>query len=163
MQIIFAKGHSMLSDLIADIDGGDCSHVALASNEVMNGYLILHATHRGVEVMGRNTFKKHYDIKRIYEVPMFAVPDKESWWFKDLLVHNDSKKYDYLGLFWLGLYTLLRRIGIKIKPQNLWQNKNHFVCLEFVTFAIWGVTDSTITLSELENRLKEKLSGQQST
>jgi hypothetical protein len=154
MKIFFCKGKKLTSKIIASVDGGDCSHVALTSPTICDGKIIAHSTHRGVQIDHLKTFEQQYNIKRTYELPI----EEEDKWFLKLIEENANKPYDYFALAYLGLYQL----GIIKKEENIWQNRNHFICTEFVSLMIFKKVDSISGLIGLENKiidLKKQLEG----
>jgi len=52
---------------------------------------------------------------------------------------------------------MANRVGIKLPKKNIWQNRNHFICTEFVSLGIFGKPDSMLTLRSLETLILEKL------
>lgn len=148
MNIIFCKGKNFLSNVIAQIDGGDCSHVAIGSEAIGNGSIIAHSTSRGVHIDHANTFLNHYEVVRTYKT---AISDEETK-FLNLIDTYANRPYDYLGLIYLGFY----KMGILRKKENIWQNRNFYICTEFASMAIFDKTISTYGLIELEAALIEK-------
>ncbi len=48
-----------------------------------------------------------------------------------------NKKYDWLGVIYLGFYILLSRyFGIKIPDKNKWQSDNKYFCTEVIGYMI---------------------------
>jgi hypothetical protein len=155
MEVIFCKGKSWTADVIASIDDTDVSHVAFSSWRLLDRNLIFHSTSKGVNITTKKTFLKHYDIKRIYEIP---VNDDftESFILWKMIEKYEGAPYDYLALIYLGLFLLGKKLGIRLPAVNRWQNKNHYICTEFATLAIMGHTDSMTSLKTLEQYILEK-------
>ncbi|MEY2859129.1 MAG: Permuted papain-like amidase enzyme YaeF/YiiX, family [Cyanobacteriota bacterium] len=149
MIVIFCKGKNIGSQLIASIDGGPYSHVAISSRYFGNCSVVAHSTHSGVELSHIKQFQKKYNVIKTYEV---EVEGDEQSYFLGLLSLYIGISYDWFALIFLGL----RKLGFFSKKQeNIWQNRNYFICTEFVTRAILGKTNSSIGLVELEKLIKE--------
>lgn len=147
VQIIFCKGKNFLSNVIAQIDGGDSSHVAIASDMIGKGSIIAHSTSRGVHIDHANTFLNKYEFLRSYRL---KVEDEENK-FLSLLATYADRPYDYFGLLYLGFY----KIGFLQRKENIWQNRNFYICTEFVSIAAFDKVISTYGLVELEAALIE--------
>jgi len=155
MQVLFCKGKSWTANLIASIDDTDVSHVALTSWKLMDRNLVLHSTGKGVNITTKSTFLKHYDIKRVYEIPVNSE-FSESFILWKMIEEYEGAPYDYFALIYLGLFLLCKKLGIGLPPVNRWQNKNHYICTEFATLAIMGNTNSMASLKTLEKYILEK-------
>lgn len=144
MIVLFCKGKNIGSQLISSIDGGRYSHVAIASKYFGNGTIVAHSTHSGVELSHIKQFSKKYNVIKTYNVD---VEGDEQSYFLGLLSLYIGLPYDWFALVYLGLWKL----GFFSKNQeNIWQNRNYFICTEFVSRAIVGKTISTVGLKDLE-------------
>jgi hypothetical protein len=148
MEIFFCKGKTLGAKIISEIDGGDCSHVAIASPEIGTGKIVAHSTARGVQIDHLKTFLSFYKVVRWYSIPI----NNEAHHLLELLESHANKPYDYLALMYLGLW----KMGILRKKENIWQNRNFYICTEFASLAIFGKAISTYGLVELEAAIIER-------
>ncbi len=154
MDVIFCKGRTLASDIIAKVDDTDVSHVALASSTQTARHLIFHSISSGVRVSSRSAFQRKYDIKRIYRLGSSHSNEDDLLW--SLFSMYEDRKYDYLAIAYLGLFLTLKKFGLHMPAKNLWNNRNHFICTEFVTLGVFGDTDSMMSLKSLEKYILEK-------
>lgn len=154
MDVIFCKGRSLASHIIAAIDDTDVSHVALCSSSPSNNHLIFHSVSSGVRISSRAAFKRKYDIKRIYRLGSSWPNEDDILW--SLVATYEDRKYDYLAIAYLGLFLSLKKIGFNLPAKNIWNNRNYFICTEFVTLGIFGDTDSMLSLRTLEKHIQER-------
>jgi len=155
MDVIFCKGRGIASDIIAKVDDTDVSHVALCSSFRANQHIVFHSVSSGVKISSRSAFKKKYDIKRIYQLASTQTNEDDIIW--SLLTMYEDRKYDYLALVYLGIFLTLRKVGLELPAKNIWNNRNHFICTEFVTLGILGHADSMMSLRTLEKHIVEKM------
>lgn len=153
MDVIFCKGKSIASDIIAAIDDTDVSHVALSSSSPGSRHIVFHSISSGVRISSRSAFNRKYDVKRIYRLSSSQTNEDDILW--SLMSSYEDRKYDYLAIAYLGLFLALKKIGLHIPAKNLWNNRNQFICTEFVTLGILGHTDSMLSLRTLEKYILE--------
>jgi hypothetical protein len=158
MLILMAMGKTVVSRIIAKIDDTDVSHVALASPDICDGQIVFHSGISGVEMVSRHTFNNHYDVKRIYKVQSkYGISDSELLW--GLLKSYEDAEYDYLATLYAGLWLLAKKMGIKLNRRNLWNNSNHYMCLEFAYRGLYNRDAlNVVSLKGFENLLLEEAS-----
>jgi len=152
MQIIFAKGKTFASNIITSVEENDVSHVAISSKYFLNNQIVFHSSVQGVEIVTRNYFKKKHDIKRTYDI---NTDHDEELLLKNMMGLYEGKAYDYLATLYIGIYLLLKKVGLQLLARNLWNNRNHFMCLEFASVIIFGFDYPEIMgLKEFEKRIE---------
>ena len=155
MQIIFAKGKTFASNIITSVEENDVSHVAISSKYFLNNEIVFHSSVQGVEIVTRNYFKKKHDIKRTYEI---NTNYDEEFLLKNMMGLYEGKPYDYLATLYIGIYLIFKKAGLPLLARNLWNNRNHFMCLEFASVIIFGFDYPQIMgLKEFEKRIKALL------
>ena len=158
MLILMAMGKTAVSRIIAKIDDTDVSHVALSSREICDHGLVFHSSTQGVEIVSRDYFKKKHEMKRIYDIDVGPYEESALLW--SMMKLYEGARYDYLATAYAGIYLLMRKIGISISSHNVWNNRNHFMCLEFAIRAIFGESpQEVIGLKAFEEKVKERLNG----
>lgn len=140
MKILFTRSGSLLSRLIRHVSGEPVSHCALDC-----GGWIIHSNLLGLHVELPQTFEKHSEI--VYSVSV----DFDQQKVMSIFAQYDQDPYDFGALLYLGLRFLLPFLPEK----NLWQSNGMFLCTEWVTEAVYGSPDSSIT----PYRLYLKLTG----
>lgn len=141
MQILFTTSNTPGSKLIRQLTAEPVSHCALQYNN-----LVIHSTEGGVQIVKIEDFKKKNNI--VYTGHIEGTAEQ----LLDVIYHYQGKGYDYGALLFLGVKIALNKCGINIK-HNLWQSSGLFLCTEFVSSAIIGQADSTITPYQLKLKL----------
>jgi hypothetical protein len=154
MDIYFCKGKSLMSKVIAALDDTDVSHVALSSPGVGGNNLMFHSVTSGVKICTRAAFNRKFDVKRVYRLESSHKNEADLLWH--LISNYEDRPYDFNGIAYLGLFLMANRVGIKLPKKNIWQNRNYFICTEFVSLGIFGKPDSMLTLRSLETLIQEK-------
>lgn len=123
--ILLFKGNDGISKLIAWGTNSKYSHVAICVSSEMN--LAIEAiTRGGVRARDIREIKEKYDIYRVKEDYSYDLNKVISY-----LVTKLNLKYDYFGVFFLGLLKLLAKIGLPLKDKaNKWQIGKDYFCSE---------------------------------
>jgi len=140
MDILFTTTQSPLSKAIRGLTEEPVSHCAL----YQDGW-VLHSDLLGVRVEPFSVFTKRNTILHVLQAPdareLLSLAEKYA-----------GKKYDYLGLLYLGARYIIRWLP----KANLWQTTGMFLCTELVTSAIHSEEDSMITPYKLYLKLKKE-------
>lgn len=139
VSVLFTSGSSALSKAIRKSTGEPVSHVALCC-----GDWVAHSNLLGVRVESRAHFESHCQV--IFEVPR---SDIDSSVLLSMMARAEGRPYDLGALVYLWLLRLPLFRCILPKTKNLWQDTGMFLCTEFVSFAVTGKEDSTITPYQL--------------
>jgi len=124
MIIIAAEGNNFSSKVIEWISGYKKSHIALRYGGNRDQWLV-HSRTGGVQPAWWERFKEHYINHYTWETNIFVAE-----YATDNIIKNiGTKDYDNFALYGLGLYILLRRIGIKLS-KNPFGNPEKFMCTE---------------------------------
>lgn len=65
-----------------------------------------------------------------HEVARVKLADQVYQVVADKYREIQHKQYDYLGLFYIGLYIAASYFGVKIPVKNKWQSDNRYFCCE---------------------------------
>jgi hypothetical protein len=102
------------------------SHIAL----LINDRWVHEATGHGVLICSYDLWKQ-----RQTEVARIPLKSREYKEIADQFRSIKDKKYDYPGVFFLGLCIIPTFLGFKLRPKkNLWESKNKYFCCEVVGY-----------------------------
>lgn len=123
--ILLFKGEKGISKLIQWGTGSKYSHVAVCVSPGMN--LAIEAiAGGGVRARDIRIIKEGYDVYRIKEENVYNLNEAIAY-----LVSKLNNKYDYFGVFFLGLLKLMAKIGKPFKDTaNKWQKDRDYFCSE---------------------------------
>jgi hypothetical protein len=138
IEVLFTRSNLPGSRWIRELTGEPVSHCAIHWMDK-----VIHSSYYGVKKVEYTEFAAHNEI--VYRVSL-PIPSSV---ILDIWIKYHDKPYDYGALLFLGARYLLSKIGIKTANHNLWQDSGCFICTEFVSSAIIGKTDSTITPYQL--------------
>lgn len=145
--ILFKPGGDFFSRIIAWGTNSKYSHVAVCVSGEMN--LAIEANTRGgVRAIDLRKIKRKVDIYRIKEEQEFKLEGVISF-----LVGQLNNKYDYRGVFFLGLLKLMARIGRPLKnTANKWQKDRDYFCSElcYEAFELGGGLDIVPDVDEAD-------------
>ncbi|QJT70396.1 hypothetical protein [Microcystis phage MaeS] len=114
--LVFVRGHSIISKLIRLFDEGKWTHVAIAVSETQ----IIEAQ--------RFTRTKIVDMKYTdYEIVPMNLNPYEQGIITDSAKELEGTWYDYKLIAWLMLNELFR-----INKSPFWNNPNYLICSELV-------------------------------
>lgn len=102
------------------------SHVAMLIN---NRWVHESTGKNGVAVLSYDLWKTiHKEVGRVQlESRQYQeIADK----YRDI----KSKKYDYLGVLFLGLSIIPTFLGFKLPKRNLWESKDKYFCCEVLGY-----------------------------
>lgn len=145
-RILFTRGRSPISWLICKLTREEVSHCALEFDN-----WVLHANFYGLHWVRKFDFDAGCSIVHAVE-----VNDDPRRLIRLAAEHAGKTGYDFGALFYLTLRYLLRSIGIRIPKKNLWQTTGMFLCTEWVTLYLDGVTDAAITPFKLFEKISHK-------
>jgi len=149
MKILFVKGHTLFSKAICWVVDEPVSHVA-----IQIGSFVCHSNLLGVHIQSAYKFRQGCDV--IYEL---QAPKGSKVFLIDSLNRYDGAWYDFGAFAFLGICLYLNsRFGVPTPTKNPWQDKNAFICTEWVTQVLDHKADSMITPYKLYFELKEKWS-----
>ena len=150
MKILFVKGHTLFSKAICWVAKEPVSHVAVEFDG-----LVAHSNLIGVHIVDAKQFRDSTLV--LYELDVPGA--KTSVDVIDALDKYASCWYDFGAFFFLGICLYLnRRFGVPMPKNNPWQNKQAFICTEFVTQVVDHKADSMITPQGLYTELKARWS-----
>lgn len=119
------------------------SHVAV----LINGRWVHEATGAGVNVISYDKWKTiHTEVGRV------QLKDREYQEIADQFRHIKDKKYDYPGVFFLGLCIIPTFIGFKLPKTNLLESKDKYFCCEvlgYLTGQYYGMSCPVQILDKL--------------
>ena len=145
--ILLFKGEGGISKLIAWGTDSEYSHVAVCVAPEMN--LAIEAiTRGGVRARDIRKIKREYVVYRIREGHPYNMDKTISY-----LVEKLNNRYDYFGVFFLGILKLLSRIGLPLKKAaNKWQKDRDYFCSElcYEAFDIGGGLDIVPQIEEAD-------------
>jgi len=123
--LLFKPGGDFLSRIIAWGTNSKYSHVAVCVSGEMN--LAIEANTRGgVRAIDLRKIERDFDVYRVKEGQKFDLEGLISF-----LVARLNNKYDYRGVFFLGLLKLMAIIGRPLKnTANKWQKDRDYFCSE---------------------------------
>lgn len=99
------------------------SHTAV----LINGRWVHEATGEGVTVKSYELWStEHTEVARV------KLQDQEYQIIADHCREILGKKYDYAGVFYLGIVTVPTFVGAKLPSKNLWQSNNKYFCCELL-------------------------------
>lgn len=142
--VLITAGHNPAASLIKSLTGEPASHVALRW-----GPWVLHSNFGGVRWDRYSDFQSKADI--LDEIPTDMPLERLLHLSAEYVEHGG---YDYGGLLYCGAKLVLGKIGIHLPKKNLWQMTGMHMCTEWVTDALHGQEDSTITPWKLRNKLR---------
>ena len=145
--ILLFKGERGISRLIAWATNSKYSHVAICVSAEMR--LAIEAqTRGGVRAIDMRRIDGNYDVYRVKEGNNYDLIGAMSY-----LVSKLNSRYDYFGVFFLGLLKLLAKIypPLKIKA-NKWQKDRDYFCSElcFEAFYTGGGLDIVPDIAEAD-------------
>lgn len=117
---IIAKGSKHLA-----ADKPLTSHVAI----LINNRWVHEATGAGVHI---SSYEKWATVHQ--EVAKIELEPREYQEIADRFRLIQGKKYDYLGVFFLGLCVIPTFIGFKLPKKNKWESKNKYFCCEVLGY-----------------------------
>lgn len=122
--IVFVRGHSIISRLVKWIDkGGEFSHVSVAVSE---SHII------EAEYSTRVTIRPfQYED---YEILDLGLSDLERVWIATLAKEEVGKWYDYGQVLWI----ILRRF-FRMEGENRFNSPNNFICSELVNYLLYEI------------------------
>lgn len=128
--ILLFKGEDGISKLIAWGTNSPYSHVAVCVAPEMN--LAIEAmAGGGVRARDTRNIKEEYDVYRIKEGHAYDIHKTISY-----MVDKLNSKYDYIGVFFLGILKILAKIGKPLKKTaNKWQKDRDYFCSELCYLA----------------------------
>lgn len=130
--ILLFRGEKGISRIIAWGTNSKYSHVAICVSPEM-GLAIEAMAGGGVRAMGIRQIKERYDVYRVKDGYSYNLSGTISY-----LVSKLNSKYDYKGVFWLGLLKLMAKIGRPLKNvANKWQKDRDYFCSELCYEAFW--------------------------
>lgn len=139
---IIAKGTKHLASKLPDV-----SHVAI----LINGRWIHESTgSAGVRVISYDAWKKINTEKA-----KFKLEDQEYQIIADQYRKIKNKKYDYLGVLYLGIMLIPTFFGKKLPNKNLLQSTNRYFCCEvlgYLTNKCYSMHPPVRILSEFINK-----------
>lgn len=145
--ILLFKGEKGISRLIAWGTSSKYSHVAVCVSQEM--YLAIEAmAGGGVRATDIRQIKGEYDVYRIKGSYGYNLDGTISY-----LVSKLNSRYDYKGVFFLGLLKLLARIGCPFRDvANKWQKDRDYFCSElcYEAFFFGGSLDIVPDVSEAD-------------
>jgi hypothetical protein len=122
------------------------SHTAL----LIQDRWVHEATGSGVSVCSYDKWSlKHAEVARVSLAP------KEYGEIADKFRVIRGKKYDYLGLFYLGFWVFLSFFGATIPVKNLLESRKKYFCCEAVAY-LTGCNYSMCTPNQILSRLRKK-------
>ena len=123
--ILLFKGEDGISRLIQWGTNSKYSHVAVCVSPEMS-LAVESITGGGVRARDIGQIKSEYDIYRVKEGYSYDLAKTVSF-----LVSRLNRRYDYLGVIFLGLLKLLSRLGLPLKgAANKWQKDRDYFCSE---------------------------------
>ncbi len=139
---MIANGTSFLSPKMPKT-----SHVAILINK---RWVHESTGHSGVQVMSYDLWSKYHT-----EVYRVGLPDMEYQTVADLFRSILGKKYDYLGVFYLGLRIAAKLIfNLNIPEENKWESSNKFFCCEVLGYLVDKNYDMMAPVQILESLRK---------
>ena len=131
--ILLFKGGGLTAKIIQWGTSSPYSHVAICANADMN--LAIEAMTKGIRARDIRKIKQDYDIFRVKEVYEYDLNKVISF-----LVSKLNERYDFAGVFFLGILKLFR---LK-KMANKWQKDRDYFCSELGDKAfLYGGIDLT--------------------
>lgn len=135
--LVFVRGHSLLSRLITLFDKGKWSHVAVAVSDTE----IIEAAYFTKVRIRKMEYKD-------YEIAPMNLTFEEQKTIVELAKKLEGKWYDYKQILWYVLRNLF-----KVEKSPFWNNPNDLICSElvFILYSSIGKTygDSFVTPNEL--------------
>jgi hypothetical protein len=122
------------------------SHVAL----LVNKRWVHEATGAGVHVSSYDLWaSRQTEVARVEQCP---IEYKE---LADQFRMIQGKKYDYPGVFFLGLAIIPTFFGFDLPKKNLWESKNKYFCCEavgYLTGHYYGMSSPVQILKALNGK-----------
>lgn len=118
---LIAKGTKHLAKHLPDT-----SHVALLVND---RWVHESTGHSGVRVISIDKWSKYN--KEVARIELNPKPYQQ---IADKFRAIKAKKYDYLGVIFLGLAIIPTFFGFKLYKKNLLENKNRYFCCEALAY-----------------------------
>ena len=115
---VISKGTAHLESEIKDVP----SHTAVLVNE---RWVHESTGHSGVRVISYDAWSK---INK--EVGRVQLASREYQVIADQYRNIKGKKYDYPGVFYLGLCIIPTFVGFKLPKKNKWESSNKYFCCE---------------------------------
>jgi hypothetical protein len=135
---VIAKGTAHLEPTLPQT-----SHVAV----LINNRWVHEATGAGVNII---SYQKWLELHQ--EVGRVELKSREYQEIADQFRSIQGKKYDYLGVFFLGLCIIPTFIGIKLPAKNQWESKKKFFCCEvlgYLTGMYYGMSSPIQIMASL--------------
>lgn len=123
------------------------SHVALLVNK---RWVHESTGHSGVRVISIDKWKTINT-----EVARIELQPKTYQQIADKYRTIQSKKYDYLGVFFLALSIIPTFFGLGLPKKNLWEDKNKYFCCEALAY-FTGQDYSMSTPVQILQKLMDK-------
>ncbi len=103
----------------------ETSHVSV----LINDRWVHEATGSGVNILSYDLWKtRHTEVARV------KLENKEYQVIADKFRAIKDKKYDYPGVFFLGLCIIPTLIGLPLFKKNLWESSDKYFCCEVLGF-----------------------------
>ena len=117
---IISKGSKHLAP-----DLPETSHVSV----LINNRWVHEATGAGVKIYSYDLWKtRHTEVGRI------QLKNRQYQEIADQFRQIQDKKYDYPGVFFLGICIIPTFIGLPLPKKNLWQSDKKFFCCEVLGY-----------------------------
>lgn len=137
---IISKGTKHLATTCTEV-----SHVSI----LINGRWVHEATGAGVNVLSYSAWaKKHQEQYRV------QLPPQEYQKIANGFRLIRGRKYDYLGVLYLGLCLIPTLFGAKLPTYNSWESPSKYFCCEvlgYLTGRYYGMSAPVQILSEMQN------------
>ena len=123
--LLFKAEKDLVSKIIAWGTNSPYSHCAVCVSSEMS--LTIEAlTRGGVKARDIRRIDEKYDVYRVKDGHPYDINKALSY-----LVGTLNNRYDYFGVFFLGILKLLAKIGIPLKEAaNKWQKDRDYFCSE---------------------------------
>lgn len=119
------------------------SHVAVLINERW----VHEATGAGVTISSYDKWSQQHE-----EVNRIQLKSREYQEIADQFRSIQGKKYDYLGVFFLGLCIIPTFLGRKLPKKNMWESKHKYFCCEvlgYLTGMYYGMSSPVQIMGSL--------------
>lgn len=158
VEYIFSKNKKIGSKLISagtqflHPDSVSPSHVAILVNDK---YVFESTLETGVRLIKYPEWIKHNtELKRLKCLQNWSMEQ-----FKNILRQVRGKKYDYLGVTYLGYRLALKRLtGLKVPESNLFNHDDKYFCCEVIgkmTRVSYEMTTPIEMMYQIEKQLNQ--------
>lgn len=139
---LIAKGSKHLAP-----DMPETSHVSV----LVNNRWVHEATGDGVNVLSYDLWQTmHTEVGRV------QLKDREYQEVADRFRLIQGKKYDYPGVFFLGICTVPTFVGFSLPKKNLWESPKKYFCCEvlgYLTNKYYGMSPPVLILKDLRENI----------